>query len=244
MNEFSMRSVTLKSAITPSFNGRMATMLPGVRPSISLASRPTASISPFSLLMATMDGSLTMTPLPFAYTSVLAVPRSMARSEEKTLKSERRLIPFKNPFLIPKAGPRLSLFDHNRFANGFGITCPVLGCNSDLVRTFSGKRRSKVPEGTVRRNIKHLLIINDDRGARFRAAHHFNDPPVLDDVRDLKEGLMVFRNLLHKVEAVGRRWLAFIPAGINRLHKPIINSLVKAGNLCRSALDPPVHNKI
>ena len=33
-----MRSVTLKSAMTPSFMGRIATMLPGVRPSISLAS--------------------------------------------------------------------------------------------------------------------------------------------------------------------------------------------------------------
>ena len=32
-----------KSAMTPSFMGRMATMFPGVRPSIILASRPTAS---------------------------------------------------------------------------------------------------------------------------------------------------------------------------------------------------------
>ena len=36
-------SVTSKSAMTPSFMGRMATMLPGVRPSISLASLPTAT---------------------------------------------------------------------------------------------------------------------------------------------------------------------------------------------------------
>jgi peptidyl-prolyl cis-trans isomerase D len=35
--------VISKSAMTPSFSGRMATMLPGVRPSISLASAPTAS---------------------------------------------------------------------------------------------------------------------------------------------------------------------------------------------------------
>src|SRR5207342_2576832 len=86
-----MRSVTLKSAITPSFMGLMATMLPGVRPSISLASLPTASTSPVFLLIATMEGSFTTMPLPRAYTSVLAVPRSMARSLEKMLNSDLRL---------------------------------------------------------------------------------------------------------------------------------------------------------
>ncbi len=40
----SIRSVTSKSAMTPSFIGRIDWMLPGVRPSISLASLPTASI--------------------------------------------------------------------------------------------------------------------------------------------------------------------------------------------------------
>src|SRR5690349_16688145 len=77
--------------ITPSFMGLMATVLPGVRPSISLASLPTASTSPVFLLMATMEGSLTTMPLPRAYTSVLAVPRSMARSLEKMLNSDLRL---------------------------------------------------------------------------------------------------------------------------------------------------------
>src|SRR5271157_185301 len=89
-----MRSVTLKSAITPSFMGRIATMLPGVRPSISFASLPTASTSPLFLLMATMDGSLTTIPLPLAKTSVLAVPRSMARSEENRLKRERKFMDY------------------------------------------------------------------------------------------------------------------------------------------------------
>ena len=37
-----------------------------VRPSMSLASLPTASMRPFTLLMATMDGSLTTMPLPRA----------------------------------------------------------------------------------------------------------------------------------------------------------------------------------
>src|SRR4029077_1269364 len=69
----------------------MATMLPGVRPSMSLASLPTASTRPFTLLMATMEGSLTTIPLPRAYTQVLAVPRSMARSLENTESIERRL---------------------------------------------------------------------------------------------------------------------------------------------------------
>src|SRR5580698_2044144 len=72
--------------------GRMATMLPGVRPSISFASLPTASTSPLVLLIATMEGSLTTMPLPLAYTSVFAVPRSMARSDENRLKSDRKFI--------------------------------------------------------------------------------------------------------------------------------------------------------
>ena len=42
MNCFNICSVTLKSAITPSFMGRMAVMLPGVRPSICLADKPTS----------------------------------------------------------------------------------------------------------------------------------------------------------------------------------------------------------
>ena len=43
------------------------------------------------LFTATIDGSLTMMPLPWAKTSVLAVPRSMARSDEKRLNRERML---------------------------------------------------------------------------------------------------------------------------------------------------------
>ena len=42
MNCLSICSVTVKSAITPSFIGRMAMMLPGVLPSICFASWPTA----------------------------------------------------------------------------------------------------------------------------------------------------------------------------------------------------------
>ena len=42
MNCFNICSVTVKSAITPSFIGRIAVMLPGVLPSIIFASLPTA----------------------------------------------------------------------------------------------------------------------------------------------------------------------------------------------------------
>src|SRR5260370_25686911 len=87
--------------MTPSFMGLMATMLPGVRPSISLASLPTASTSPVVLLIAPIDGSLTTMPLPRAYTSVLAVARSMARSLENMLNSERKLCERPAPLLNP-----------------------------------------------------------------------------------------------------------------------------------------------
>jgi hypothetical protein len=59
--------VISKSAITPSFMGRMATMFPGVRPSISFASLPTAStlLPPrASCCTATTDGSLETIPTP------------------------------------------------------------------------------------------------------------------------------------------------------------------------------------
>src|SRR5271156_6917713 len=69
--------------------GLMATILPGVRPSISLASLPTASTSPVFLLIATIEGSFTTMPLPRAYTRVFAVPKSIARSLEKMLNNER-----------------------------------------------------------------------------------------------------------------------------------------------------------
>src|SRR5262245_30626731 len=74
--------------MTPSFIGLIATILPGVRPSISLASLPTASTRPLILLIATIEGSLTTIPLPRAYTHVFAVPRSIARSLEKSENTE------------------------------------------------------------------------------------------------------------------------------------------------------------
>ena len=63
--------------MTPSRRGRMATMLPGVRPSIWRASSPTFSSLPVFLSMATTEGSLSTMPLPFTYTRTEAVPRSI-----------------------------------------------------------------------------------------------------------------------------------------------------------------------
>jgi len=69
MNCFNICSVTVKSAMTPSFIGRMTVMAPGALPSISLALWPTAWIvlrafGPPSMRMATTDGSSRTIPLP------------------------------------------------------------------------------------------------------------------------------------------------------------------------------------
>jgi hypothetical protein len=77
----SIASVISKSLITPSLSGRTAVMLPGVLPSISLATQPTACpflstwLVPF--FTATTLGSFSTMPCPRTATSVLQVPRSM-----------------------------------------------------------------------------------------------------------------------------------------------------------------------
>ena len=60
-------SATSKSAITPSRSGRLAVMYPGVRPSICLASSPTATTCflPRTSAMATTEGSASTIPRPF-----------------------------------------------------------------------------------------------------------------------------------------------------------------------------------
>src|SRR2546428_13168529 len=112
----------------------MATMLPGVRPSMTVASRPIASISPVSLLMATIEGSLTTIPLPLANTRVLAVPRSIAKSEEKTLNKERKFIPELSPFsLVREMARRGCPFDHDVLLDWGGGALAVLRGDRDLV---------------------------------------------------------------------------------------------------------------
>src|SRR5829696_2918092 len=80
MKSASIFSVTSKSAITPSFNGLIATILPGVRPSIRLAADPTATTLSVLVSMATTEGSERTIPCPLTNTSVFAVPRSIATS--------------------------------------------------------------------------------------------------------------------------------------------------------------------
>ena len=60
----SICSVTSKSAITPSFSGRIAWIVPGVRPSMRLASIPTACTSAVRESIATTDGSESTMPRP------------------------------------------------------------------------------------------------------------------------------------------------------------------------------------
>jgi hypothetical protein len=64
MNSRIMMRVRSKSAITPSFKGRLARMEGLVRPRYCLAWPPTATGLPVSRWMATTEGSLSTTPLP------------------------------------------------------------------------------------------------------------------------------------------------------------------------------------
>ena len=57
-------------------------MVPGVLPSISLASSPIALILFVSRSKATTEGSFSTTPLPLTYTRILAVPKSIPISVE------------------------------------------------------------------------------------------------------------------------------------------------------------------
>src|SRR5262245_36672245 len=73
--------------MTPSFRGWTTRMWGGVRPSIALASLPTAMRERSVSSMATMDGSRRTTPSPRTNTRVFAVPRSIARSRENARKT-------------------------------------------------------------------------------------------------------------------------------------------------------------
>src|SRR6476646_5904717 len=65
--------------------GRIAVIFPGVRPSIRLASSPTARTFDVPAWIATTDGSRRTIPLSRTYTSELAVPRSIPISLENRL---------------------------------------------------------------------------------------------------------------------------------------------------------------
>src|SRR4029077_4131747 len=161
-----MRSVTLKSAITPSFMGRMATILPGVRPSISLASRPTATTSPLVLLMATMEGSFTTMPLPLANTSVLAVPRSMARSDDSRLKTDRKLY----PFLLVIAPLR----NQNGYALDGRATPAILADDHDFVVT-ARERLGEITEAAVGPDVGHGFSVDNQCSRGLRMTDQLDD---------------------------------------------------------------------
>src|SRR3989344_1894092 len=76
--------------MTPSFIGRYAIISPGVRPTISLASLPTARILLSRTETATTEGSLRTIPLPGTKTSTVVVPRSMPSlgEKEKAIRSD------------------------------------------------------------------------------------------------------------------------------------------------------------
>src|SRR5947209_6390780 len=89
----SISSVTSKSAITPSLSGRIAWIVPGVRPSMRLASMPTACTSSVRESIATTLGSDSTIPRPRTYTSVFAVPKSTAMSRPpKPVRYEKKPI--------------------------------------------------------------------------------------------------------------------------------------------------------
>src|SRR6266849_2378994 len=150
----SIFSVTLKSAITPSFIGLMATTFPGVRPSISFASRPTATTSPVALLMATMEGSFTTIPLPAENTSVFAVPRSMARSDENRLKIDRKLYPFL--FISPPPAENSSPLPARQFLPRLRSSPPTHCLRTPRSAQSSASLPAVIP--LFRNNDRYLLL--------------------------------------------------------------------------------------
>src|SRR5262249_2603739 len=123
-----MFSVISKSAITPSRSGRIAVIEPGVRPTIRLASAPIARMRReprVSRWTATTEGSLQMIPSPFTYTSVLAVPRSIARSLENQPKTELRTTGYCP--LPTRSGAAFFAAEPPRISPGSGLPSPHKG---------------------------------------------------------------------------------------------------------------------
>ena len=144
-----MRSVTSKSAMTPSLSGRMATMLPGVRPIIRLASMPTATICPVFVLSATTEGSLSTMPRPRTYTSVLAVPRSTAMSRPR--KAIALLMGDGN---LPDRALRSLVGRVKQFVNKFLKSRRPGRVLAEVLKRARGKR-SSFPAGPTQLNRNH-----------------------------------------------------------------------------------------
>src|SRR5262245_23193257 len=146
------RWVISKSVMAPPRRGRTATMWPGVRPIMCQAWFPMASTSWVRLLRAMTVGSKRMIPRPRAYTSVFAVPRSMARSSG-TVGSRSW-----------SGGPELA--DRAHVVRGFGPRGPavpvlLLPDRHGLLQGVDGEPRGFERLGAVRRR-------RDDEHRRLR----------------------------------------------------------------------------
>ena len=88
IKNWSIFSVVVKSAITPSFNGLIVSIFSGVLPSIVFASKPTAFtlFLPPSSEIETTEGSSKTKPLFLTKIIVFAVPKSIDKSLEKISK--------------------------------------------------------------------------------------------------------------------------------------------------------------
>src|SRR5262245_30713690 len=151
--------------MTPSFSGRMATMLPGVLPSISFAVSPTARPSRRTLfvpfLTATTLGSLRTMPFPCTHTSVLAVPRSIPMSIENLPRIHSRRLamdpsgasgPARSiPIHADVPGPPLYRWGHVEHRTTTGRAFPA-GRSGGLQEAKEGrdrKRPAQLPRATA-----------------------------------------------------------------------------------------------
>src|SRR5215218_6894079 len=91
--------------MTPWRSGRTAEIVAGVRPIIRSASAPTACTCPSSVSIATTEGSATTMPWPPTYTSVFAVPRSIAMSLTPRVGPNRRRDVAPRTRSLPKRTP-------------------------------------------------------------------------------------------------------------------------------------------
>ena len=124
----SMSSVASKSAITPSFKGRMVRMLGFTFSCIMRALLPIAMRLPVLMFTATIEGSSTTT-LPLCIMSVLAVPRSIANScvSEKSPISNRFII-----FLLNTTPPAKITDQVGAFRQKVSTLNPMAACRNRL----------------------------------------------------------------------------------------------------------------
>src|SRR5438067_10799470 len=130
----------------------MATMLPGVRPIIRLASTPTATIWPLFVLSATTDGSFSTIPRPRTYTRVFAVPRSTAMSR-------------------PRIASALLITDRTFRDDSAGCVCSAAAA----VPPWAGPRRCAVHRPALRRLNKIREEDLDFPLGRFRRVRAVHD---------------------------------------------------------------------